>query len=108
MKKLKFNKEEGLWYIDLPEWTGEKSALRMVAGADKLLDKLSDKRDTVILDVSEEEPKEEGFERLKWLMNTPFVGGATYTSKYFPVWLCDVVKFVYDGRFPKNLYYKVA
>jgi hypothetical protein len=31
----RFNKEEGRWYIDLPNWTGGKAALQMVAGADE-------------------------------------------------------------------------
>lgn len=108
MKNLRFNKEDGLWYIDLPEWTGDKSALRMVAGADKLLDKLSNKKDSVILMVSEDRPNEIGFEKLKKLMNTPVVGGATYVSKYFPIWLCNVTRFIYGGRMPDTLYYKVA
>lgn len=108
MKTLKFNKEKGQWFIDLPEWTGDKLDLLMVAGADKLLDKLADKKDSVTLIVSENEPIESGFEKLKKLMNTPIVGGATYISKYFPIWLCDVTRFIYDGRMPNNLYYKVA
>lgn len=109
MKTLKFNKEDnGGWFIDLPEWTGDKADLAMVAGADKLLDKLSDNKKCVTLLVSEEKPEEEGFEKLTKIMNTPFVGGATYISKYFPVWLCDVTRFVYDGRMPNNLYYKVV
>ena len=40
-QNLKFNKEGKLWYIDLPQWTGTKAELEMVAGADKLLDALN-------------------------------------------------------------------
>ncbi len=37
MKKFKFNKEaQNRWYIELPEWTGSKSELEMVFGADTL------------------------------------------------------------------------
>jgi len=108
MKKLKFNKEGKEWYIDLPEWTGDKLDLLMVAGADKMLDILSENKNSVTLSVSEEEQIESGFEKIEKLMETPLTGGATYTSKYFPIWLCDVVRFVYDGRMPDVLYYKVA
>ena len=41
MKKLSLKKESGSWYIKLKFWLGPKSALEMVQGADKLLDKLS-------------------------------------------------------------------
>ena len=37
----RFNKEDGKWYIDLPDWTGTKGELQMVGGADTLLDHLS-------------------------------------------------------------------
>ena len=36
----RFNKEDGKWYIDLPDWTGTKGELQMVGGADTLLDVL--------------------------------------------------------------------
>ena len=35
MNNFTFNKEQGQWYIDLPEWTGTKGELKMVGGADK-------------------------------------------------------------------------
>lgn len=108
MKNLKFNKEENLWYIDLPEWTGHKKDLLMVAGADKLLDKLAGDKNTVTLMVSEDKPVDPGFDKLTKLMNTPLFGGATYLSKYWPVWLCKVTEFIYNGRMPDVLYYKVS
>lgn len=109
MKTLAFNKEEnGNWYIVLPEWTGDKSALQMVMGADTMLDKLCDNKNSVTLLVSEEEPTETGFEKITKIMNTPVFGGALYQSKYFPIWLCQVTEFIYDGRMPDTLYYKVS
>lgn len=111
MKKFKFNKEDNLWYIDLSDYehSFSKQELLMVAGADKLLSNLADGKDSVTLLVSEEEPTEEGFEKLKWLMNTLLTGGALYTGNFFlPIWLCDVTKFLYSGKMPKVLYYKVT
>ena len=108
MKTLAFEKEQnGNWYVVLPEWTGDKSALQMVAGADVMLDKLCSNKNSVTLLVSEEQPTEIGFEKITKIIDIPF-GGATYMSKWFPIWLCDVVKFIYDGKMPKTLYYKVS
>ena len=42
MRNYKFYKEEtGRWYVDLPEWEGEKAELEMVLGADTFLEILS-------------------------------------------------------------------
>ena len=57
-KELKFNKENDLWYIDIPEWKGTKGELLMVAGADKLLDVLdTDNDNTVQVDVNTKSSK---------------------------------------------------
>jgi len=110
MKTLKFNKDPDGWFIDLPEWTGGKASLEMVAGADKLLEKLSEGKGTVTLVVTEELKDtvfDNKFEKISKIMNTPG-GGALYSTNHWPIWLCDVTKFVFDGRFPKKLYYKIA
>jgi hypothetical protein len=53
VQKHRFYKTpEGTWYIDLPDWTGSKAELQMVAGADTLLDEISDGKDEVTLEVS--------------------------------------------------------
>jgi hypothetical protein len=106
METLKFNKEGKLWYIDLPEWTGHKSDLLMVAGADTFLDVLDSKNEnTVSLEVSQS--KFEG-SNIKLTKLLPVYGGATYfvKSKVFKsvIWLCKVTKFVFDGKLPKTLY----
>ena len=42
MRTFRFNKEEdNRWFVDLPEWEGEKDELEMVLGADMLLDIIS-------------------------------------------------------------------
>jgi hypothetical protein len=62
MKNYKFNKEQGCWYIDLPNWAGTKGELQMVAGADTLLDHLSNNVTTVNIALStEKEIKDSGF-----------------------------------------------
>lgn len=107
MKTFTFYKEGRLWYIDLPEWTGDKKDLLMVAGADKLMDKLSNGGRTVSLTISEDDPLESGFDKMKKIMNTPPFGGAMYSTKYWPIWLCKVTAFIFNGKMPEVLYYKV-
>jgi hypothetical protein len=106
MNKLKFKKEiTGNWYIVLPEWKGTKAELRMVQGADTLLDVLSNGGKKVEVAVSLR--KEKGFDKLTKFMNTPIAGGALYFAGFKTIWLCDVTNFVFDGHLPKRIYYKV-
>jgi hypothetical protein len=102
----RFNKEDGKWYIDLPDWTGTKGELQMVGGADTLLDHLSNNGDTVLVDLSTDKECPEGFETLKKIVRTP-PNGCLYHLGLSPVWLCDVTKFVFDGVFPKRIHFNV-
>jgi hypothetical protein len=107
MKNLKFKKEEdNKWYIDLPEWTGDKADLEMVAGADTLLDILSNNSNTATIEVSET-PIENAI-KLKKLHH--IYGGAEYKIFDCPgvekAWLCKVTKFVYGGYMPNYLFIK--
>jgi len=111
MKKLKFNKENKKWYIDLPQWTGRKSALQMVSGADTLLDYLSDGKDNVELYISEN--KQEGFSYMKLIEKCIFNGayykveGHNDNQVNIMIWLCNVTKYVF-GYFPKKIYFTKA
>ncbi len=110
MKNYTFNKEQGSWYIDLPNWTGTKAELQMVAGADTLLDHLSNNGKTVDIKMSIDKSfnaKKEGFETLKRIIKTP-PNGCIYHLGLTPVWLCNVTKFVFDGIFPKQIHFMVA
>jgi hypothetical protein len=57
----RFYKDDQGWFIDLPEFLeaglGTKGNLAMVAGADTLLDRLSNNGDEVILRISDEDFK---------------------------------------------------
>jgi len=108
MKQLNFNKEGNQWYIDLPDWKGAKEELEMVAGADRLLDHLSNNEDKVSVFVSEEPIDDSIALNKKYNIN----GGADYkpanTDVVFSVWLCGVTKFVFGGYMPDKLYLKTA
>ena len=107
MKNYTFNKENGCWYIDLPNWSGTKAELQMVAGADRLLDKLSNNGTTVDLMISTDRVSPIGFDSLKRIIQTP-PNGWVYHFGIVPVWLCNVTKFVFDGIFPQQINFKVV
>lgn len=102
---FKFNREEdSKWYIDYPQWEGDKAELEMVLGADYLLDILSQGEDTVYVNFSLEEVEDYKFE----LERDREDGGGYYykvTSSFtfFDVWLCHVTKFVL-GDFPQKIW----
>ena len=106
MKRFKFYKEENRWFIDLPEWSGEKDDLEMVMGADTMLDILAQSDDTVFLTMSLE-----SFDNYEFLLNLKEYAydGATYDliseNFNFEVWLCHVTKFVFN-EFPQKIYIK--
>lgn len=110
MEILRFYKEKSkYWYADIPEWTGRKSALQMVSGADKLLDCIAKDRTEIYLHYSEDKIENADclvFHKKSWF------NGANYKLKKcgdeevkMKVWLCNVTKFVM-GDFPKKIYFK--
>ena len=110
MKTLRFYKDPDIrWYVDLPEWTGTKAELEMVAGADTMLEYMAEGSDEVTLSISEE-PFEGGDSLVFKELAIELGNGAYYYFENYrgitinlDIWLCDVVKFVF-GDFPKILY----
>jgi hypothetical protein len=114
----KFYKEEnGSWFIALPEWSGDKSALQMVLGADYMLDIMAQGQKEILVRFSTE-----GFPGSSPIirqclgfpgdadMGDTDMGGATYylesyngTTYKLDLWLCDVTHFVF-GEFPGIIY----
>lgn len=108
---MKFYKDtDNKWYVDLPEWTGEKWELEMVFGADTMLEIAAQGEDVVHLSISIEKPEADGANTLTKIRDTPDVGGALYLMKEFrgheynlEVWLCHVTSFVF-GSLPETIY----
>lgn len=116
MRNFKFYKEEtGRWYVDLPEWEGERAELEMVMGADSFLEILSQGENEVYVTLSDTEFP--NAERLRLLDLGRIEGielgsGAWYSLTSYKdipydieMWLCDVTNFVFGG-FPKVIYFK--
>ena len=111
---IKFNHEEdGLWYVDFPNWPFVHHNLLMVAGADELCAFLSEDNVSSYISVIPASKKEEheGYAELTRI-NSSLTGGATYEVKNLPgfnrdIWLCPVTLFVL-GEYPKYMYIKKA
>jgi hypothetical protein len=111
MIKRFYKEKDGKWYVDLPEWTGSKSELQMVGGADTMLDIIAEDDNEVYLQLSTE--KSEGFDILQFMhLATDYENGAFYHMPEYngfkfdlKIWLCDVTLFVFK-EFPKSIYIK--
>lgn len=106
----KFYKDpDNRWYVDLPDWTGAKADLEMVAGADTMLDYLSENTNEVTLSISLDPI--DGYDLIKLKELASDIGsGAYYTFTSFrgvdinvEMWLCDVMLYVFNG-FPDELW----
>jgi hypothetical protein len=105
-----FVKDNGKWYIELDEYDGSREDLRMVAGADTWLDRLSSGSDRVTMKISVTELLENKIEKL---FEVPVFGGAYYMARKLRgrqarhrMWLCPVTLFVF-GEYPETIYYEV-
>lgn len=115
-REFRFYQEHpsGRWYVDLPEWEGDKADLEMVMGADSFLTIMSEGNDEVRLILSDEKIEGADFLVLKemGLFEEIEVGsGAWYIlPKYMGIdydhsmWLCDVTLFVF-GYFPETIWF---
>lgn len=115
--KKRFNKQNGIWYIDLPEFLekglGTKANLMMVDGADTFLDHLSNQEEEVWVYFSREL-----FEGAKYKLlahvygknqtllsligHAPVQYGRYYTvpeHQNHRLWLCPVTEYVF-GSYP--------
>ena len=104
---MRFYKEHGMWYADVPGWIGPKAMLLMVQGADTFLDYLSNNGIETTLELSLDSQEEYG--RLDYTFPHPANDGAFYTTEMkgedHLMWLCGVTEFVF-GHMPEKIWYK--
>jgi hypothetical protein len=110
-----FIRQNGDWYIDLPEYLsagGKREDLQMVAGADELLDLYAKEHASVLMHI--DMLPFEGADHLHLLEAEGQMteGGACYTvysvdgrSLHPQIWLCNVLLFVF-GKIPEDIYIK--
>ena len=111
-RTLKFERDpDSRWYVCLPEWKGSRSALLMVAGADVVLEELSEGKSEITLLVS--------INPLDGISGKPIYscrktskdefGSGDYVIKELnnrPIWLCSILSFVF-GKAPDYIYFTV-
>ncbi|MFM7722671.1 MAG: DUF6717 family protein [Bacteroidota bacterium] len=102
-----FGPRRDRWYIDLPEWSGPRANLEMVAGADTMLDVFAQDHERINVTFTNYNAPEITPD----LMLT-HVGDGTYTvaqlnEKYSnapaKMWLCGVTKFVFNSDYPETI-----
>lgn len=102
---LTFTNENGRWFAEVPEWTGDRAELEMVCGADTMLDIIAQGRSQITLNISETPFEDTQF---TLTINREDGGGAWYNLSsediILEIWLCHVTKFVFDGRLPEKLF----
>ena len=115
MRSFRFYKDEYGWFVDLPEWEGERWDLQMVMGADSFLDILS-QGETEKHVLLSEEPFDGCYELIyvgQGRLEGPEMGeGAWYKLENYigipfnlQMWLCNVTTFVF-GKFPQKIYFR--
>ena len=94
-----------MWYVDLPEWEGDRDELLMVAGADTMLEVLGGGKSEVSA-ITGDEPFKDAF-ILHLIEYHEEDNSGTYWVEVndigMPVWLCHVTNFVF-GKIPNNIY----
>jgi len=120
MRTNKFYKKEGSWFVDLKFWPFSKYYLAMVCGADKLLDKLSEGKDEVLIQYSKNGFFDyDGILQRDYIIDDNYMFGAIYDLKYMDIddyscdgnkknniFLCPVTLFIFF-IYPKEIFFKV-
>ena len=104
MKKIvKFYKEDGNWYADIPNHTKEEN--EMVMGSDDALDFLSDGGDKIELTLSDEETSDfiVHFNRTEHDEDGAYYQACGNYDMLYPIWICNVTHDVF-GEHPKDIY----
>ena len=106
-KEIRFYRSGTEWFADVPQHT--KAENQMVAGADTLLEEVSDGADEVFVVLSSDIPNPD-----EWKLHLHIVEhdkfGATYKVKAAGqegvqiAWLCNVMHTVFGGEHPTDIY----
>lgn len=108
IKKLKFVKLAGKWYVVLPDFVGHVEELEMVCGADTLIEALSNGEPIVKVILSDEALFSEDTYKLELQIVDDCGGTYTVTPETHTeiIWLCNVTKEVLGG-FPQTIFFHV-
>jgi hypothetical protein len=114
MRHLRFYKEsdqwfDERWYVDLPDWTGDKADLEMVSGADSMLELMAEGEREFIVAVSD--TRFENSDEIMFKKKADDIGNGAYyfmknyagISYHLDIWLCDVTLSVFNG-FPASIF----
>ena len=106
-KELRFYKEGGKWYADVPQHTQAQN--QMVAGADKLLESVAGGGNEVKTVLSSDVKNPDAWQLWLHIVEHDKYG-ATYSVKaknrsgFRLAWLCNVAHTVFGGEHPTDIY----
>ena len=128
-KTLSFNKENGIWFADLPAFLnaglGTKANLMMVDGADTFLDYVSNNQNHATLNISPSffDGSDAVLNKIRIGLNQGLLDqighakvdyGAYYHVEKFKgiainhqLWLCPVTEYVFEGTYPETIFIKL-
>lgn len=111
IQKIKFYKERtGKWYVDLPEWSGEKENLEMIYDVGDLLEMLSQGENAIYIQIGDEKFPGSNPLILIEMDFSKFTGGWYHLPSYsekelnFKIFIGEWIK-EYFGKFPENLWF---
>ena len=106
-----YRNDNGIWYISLPDWPGDADDLQMIEGADKWLALMGGDQETLTVTIASSTFNGAEFLTLIRLGEENLGGGGNYFLKTYQdspaelkVWLCKVVKFIFN-EYPQRLYF---
>ena len=104
-----YHENDGIWYVDFPDWPFAHHNLAMGGGADKLCSYLADSRHTVrvevitskaLLPLSGNDLLTKTYSKLFYEADYDATG---FEDFHRSIWICPVTLFVL-GRYLKNIY----
>ena len=100
---VRFYKENGNWYADIPNHTKEEN--EMVMGSDAALDYLADGNNEITLTLSDEDTNDYvfHFNRAEHDDDGAYYQACGDYDLLYPIWICNVTHDVF-GEHPENLY----
>lgn len=113
--KFRFYKSpQGGWWLDLPAYTvqgGNPADLKMVAGTDEFLENLAGENvGEVRLEMTDKKTMAfaREFSMLRRCDEIPTVAGVYYFDDASDnlMWMGDLLRWIFEGKFPETIWYK--
>ena len=107
-----YKDDQHKWFVDLPEWSGDRDDLEMVEGANVFLDHVSGQSTECQLLMTDEKMKDSELLTLLHIREKNLGGGGIYFLENYrneplrlKLWLCSVTEFVFK-TLPQKIWFR--